>query len=188
VSDETEHFQDVQPLFPFTVIGSNTIIEYKGDQTRGRKYRWGTVAVTDEDHCDFVHLRRMIMDNCLYDLIDTTQRVHYAHYRATQLRAHGRRPSVLQCDEAYESRIEETKVSLQEEMFKKEEEMRQNFVTKVREKEQELRQREESLLQKRNQLMQELEEEKNQLEVEERDIDVLLGQNGIKMMSIFGKK
>lgn len=149
---------------PFTVIGSDTMVTVNNKQTRARQYRWGLVAVDDEEHCDFVHLRRLLMDVCLSDLIETTHTQHYAAYRAKQLRKDGRRASILKCDDAYETRVEQTKQNLEEEMLSKENEMRQGFVTKVREKEAELRTREEALIQKRNQLMQELDEERRALE------------------------
>lgn len=75
----------------------------------------------------------------MQDLIETTHMVHYAKYRADQIRNKGRPESFLACDEFYESRIENAKKSLQDEMQRKEDEMRQMFVAKVREKEASLR-------------------------------------------------
>ncbi|RKP26881.1 Septin-type guanine nucleotide-binding (G) domain-containing protein, partial [Syncephalis pseudoplumigaleata] len=86
-TDEQENIQDIEQYIPFSVIGSDRLVEVEGRKVRGRVYRWGTVAVEDENHCDFVHLRRMLMDTCLADLIETTHTHHYANYRAGQLRA-----------------------------------------------------------------------------------------------------
>lgn len=71
--------------------------------------------------------------------------MHYYNYRSDSLRSIGRTESILACDEAYESRIQNTKQTLAQEMFLKEEEIRQKFVTKVREKELALREREEQV-------------------------------------------
>ena len=75
----------------------------------------------------------------MQDLIDSTHSIHYASFRGVKIRGKGRPESFLACDELYESNIENAKRSLQEEMQKKEEAMRQRFVNKVREKEQQLR-------------------------------------------------
>ncbi len=75
----------------------------------------------------------------MQDLIDTTHSIHYSSYRGVKIRGKGRPESFLACDEFYESSIENAKRALQEEMHKKEEAMRQRFVGKVREKEQQLR-------------------------------------------------
>ncbi|KAI9595052.1 Septin-2 [Syncephalis fuscata] len=178
-TDEKEHIQDLEQYIPFSVIGSDRLVEVNGRKTRGRVYRWGTVAVDDENHCDFIHLRRMLMDTCLADLIETTHTHHYANYRAGQLRAGGRRESILACDDAYETRIEATKQSMVDEMFRKEEDMRSAFVQKVREKEATLREREEQLISRRTQLMAELEEQKRMMNEEERELDALLGQRNL---------
>jgi septin family protein len=119
------------------------------------------------------------MDTCLADLIETTHTHHYANYRAGQLRANGRRESILACDDAYETRIEATKQSMVDEMFRKEEDMRSAFVQKVREKEAALREREEQLIARRTQMMTELEEQKRMLNEEERELDALLGQRNL---------
>lgn len=75
----------------------------------------------------------------LQDLIDTTHIIHYAQYRSSKIRSKGRPESFLACDEFYESRIDNAKKGLVDEMQKREDEMRQMFVAKVREKEASLR-------------------------------------------------
>lgn len=85
------------------------------------------------------------MTHALHDLLETSHTVHYHNYRAKKLRSSGRPESILACDDSYEHRIERSKQSMAEEMIKKEEEMRQNFVMKVREKEANLREREEQV-------------------------------------------
>ena len=99
----------------------------------------------------------------------------------------------MACDEYYESRIENAKKALAEEMQRKEDEMRQKFVAKVREKEASLRfvpyfflfhflsiailckfllpfyfpsEREEALNAKRQQMVEEIEKMRRQLDAE----------------------
>lgn len=93
----------------------------------------------------------------MQDLIDTTHSVHYSSHRAKIIKTPGRPDSFLACDDFYESRIENAKSALVEDMQRKEDEMRQRFVSKVREKEQELREREEILNSTRQKMMDELE-------------------------------
>jgi septin family protein len=124
---------------PFSVIGSDKLVNVKGKMVRGRQYRWGAVEVENPEHCDFIHLREMLIGTNMQDLIETTHSVHYATYRARKIRPGGRPESFLACDEKYETSIQSAKKNLQEDMQKKEEQMRQRFVAKVREKEQELR-------------------------------------------------
>jgi septin family protein len=123
------------------------MVNSKGNMVRGRSYRWGNVEVENPLHCDFVHLKRLLIrfycfltcSTNMQDLIDTTHSVHYASYRGVKIRGKGRPESFLACDELYESNIENVKRNLKDEMLKKEEAMRQRFVKKVREKEQQLR-------------------------------------------------
>ncbi|KAJ8391719.1 hypothetical protein AAFF_G00086690 [Aldrovandia affinis] len=67
---------------PFAVIGSNTVVEAKGQRVRGRLYPWGIVEVENQSHCDFVKLRNMLIRTHMHDLKDVTCDVHYENYRA----------------------------------------------------------------------------------------------------------
>lgn len=182
---------------PFAVIGSDDFVEVGGKKVRGRAYRWGSVegespedaiaqsyinpklggyhlTVENDKHCDFVHLRELLIRSNLQDLIETTQSVHYSQYRSSQIREKGRPESFLACDEFYESRIENAKRSLADDMQRKEDEMRQMFVSKVREKEASLREREEALALKRQQMMEELEKIRRSIEVEENNYNEMV--------------
>ncbi|XP_072909766.1 septin-5-like isoform X3 [Hemitrygon akajei] len=85
-SDEDEEFkqqdQELKESIPFTVIGSNTVVEAKGRRIRGRLYPWGIVEVENPTHCDFVKLRNMLIRTHMQDLKDVTRDVHYENYRA----------------------------------------------------------------------------------------------------------
>uniref|UniRef100_A0A8C1R6X9 Septin 5b n=1 Tax=Cyprinus carpio TaxID=7962 RepID=A0A8C1R6X9_CYPCA len=85
-SDEDEEFKqqdrELKESTPFAVIGSNTIVEVKGQRVRGRLYPWGIVEVENQSHCDFVKLRNMLIRSHMHDLKDITCDVHYENYRA----------------------------------------------------------------------------------------------------------
>uniref|UniRef100_A0A8D1KMM4 Septin n=1 Tax=Sus scrofa TaxID=9823 RepID=A0A8D1KMM4_PIG len=113
-SDEDEDFKqqdrELKESAPFAVIGSNTVVEAKGQRVRGRLYPWGIVegelrpgaqhlggkaplgwrpthclslpAVENQAHCDFVKLRNMLIRTHMHDLKDVTCDVHYENYRA----------------------------------------------------------------------------------------------------------
>ena len=99
----------VQECTPFAVIGSNTVVEARGQRVRGRLYPWGIVEgmfmcyylftinnltwntgpshtfllpVENQSHCDFVKLRNMLIRSHMHDLKDVTCDVHYENYRA----------------------------------------------------------------------------------------------------------
>uniref|UniRef100_A0A8C5M7P4 Septin 5 n=1 Tax=Leptobrachium leishanense TaxID=445787 RepID=A0A8C5M7P4_9ANUR len=85
-SDEDDEFKqqdrELKESAPFAVIGSNTVVEAKGQRVRGRLYPWGIVEVENQSHCDFVKLRNMLIRTHMHDLKDVTCDVHYENYRA----------------------------------------------------------------------------------------------------------
>ncbi|XP_076842749.1 septin 5b [Brachyhypopomus gauderio] len=85
-SDEDEEFkqhdQELKESTPFAVIGSNTVVEAKGQRVRGRLYPWGIVEVENQTHCDFVKLRNMLIRTHMHDLKDITCDIHYENYRS----------------------------------------------------------------------------------------------------------
>eukprot|EP00842_Homolaphlyctis_polyrhiza_P003117 jgi/Hompol1/3806/HPOL_003359-RA len=179
-AEDRDFVPQVEKYIPFTVIGSDTFVNVNGKSVRGRQYRWGSVEVENPEHCDFVHLRELLIRTNMQDLVDTTHIIHYSQYRGIKIRGKGRPESFLACDEYYESRIENAKRSLAEEMQRKEDEMRQRFVGKVREKEQSLREREEILNNTRQKMMEELEALRRQVEVEEGVVNELVASKGGK--------
>uniref|UniRef100_A0A8C1GQV7 Septin 5b n=1 Tax=Cyprinus carpio TaxID=7962 RepID=A0A8C1GQV7_CYPCA len=88
-SDEDEEFKqqdrELKESTPFAVIGSNTIVEVKGQRVRGRLYPWGIVEVENQSHCDFVKLRNMLIRSHMHDLKDITCDVHYENYRLRRM-------------------------------------------------------------------------------------------------------
>ncbi|KAM6140459.1 LOW QUALITY PROTEIN: septin-10 [Pterocles gutturalis] len=146
------------------VVGSTEKV-IGNKMVRARQYPWGIVQVENENHCDFVKLREMLVCINMEDLREQTHARHYELYRRCRLEQMGFRdvgpenkPVRLPCSEsctdsntvchsyasveslqeAYESKRHEFYLELQ----RKEEEIRQQFVQRVKEKEAMLKERE----------------------------------------------
>ncbi|KAJ3400661.1 hypothetical protein HDU80_006718 [Chytriomyces hyalinus] len=166
-SDERETVSEIEKHMPFAVIGSDEFIDVEGGKkVRGRMYRWGAVEVENPKHNDFVFLRDMVIRTNLQDLIETTHTIHYALFRSSKIRGSvvGRPESIIASDEIYDQQVEGAQLNAKAEMQRKEDELKSNFVLKIREKEQQLREREEALKAKQIQLNEEIERMRMQLD------------------------
>ncbi|OXB76670.1 UNVERIFIED_CONTAM: hypothetical protein H355_008709 [Colinus virginianus] len=139
---------------------------------RARQYPWGVVQVENESHCDFVKLREMLIRVNMEDLREQTHTRHYELYRRCKLEEMGfkdtdpdSQPFSLQ--ETYETKRKEFLGELQ----KKEEEMRQMFVNKVKETEAELKEKERELHEKFEHLKRIHQEEKRKVEEKRRELE-----------------
>jgi len=157
---------------PFAVVGSNDFIKVGSKQVRARQYPWGVVQVENEAHCDFTRLREMLIRTNMEDLVDQTHCRHYELYRKERLKQMGfeeqdkeGKPSSFA--ETYTMRRESHLASLQE----REEEMRQKFVLRVKEKEAELKEAEKELHAKFDKLKASVAEEKRSVEDQRRALD-----------------
>ena len=56
-----------------------------GKKIRGRKYPWGIIDVDNEEHCDFVKLRQMLIRTHMEELKEFTNEVIYESYRTQKL-------------------------------------------------------------------------------------------------------
>lgn len=75
---------------PFAVVGADSTVQSPdGRQVRGRSYPWGVIEVDNEDHCDFVKLRQMLVRTHMEELRQHTNDVLYENYRTEKLRAMG---------------------------------------------------------------------------------------------------
>ncbi|KAM6144416.1 LOW QUALITY PROTEIN: septin-10 [Phoenicopterus ruber ruber] len=143
---------------PFAVVGSTEEVKIGNKMVRARQYPWGIVQVENENHCDFVKLREMLICTNMEDLREQTHARHYELYRRCRLEEMGFRdigpenkPVRLPCSKSYADRKTlchsyASVESLQEayeakrhefylELQRREEEMRQQFVQRVKEKE-----------------------------------------------------
>jgi septin 7 len=54
--------REIVSKIPFAIVGSDKEVEIEGGRkVRGRAYPWGVVEVDNEDQCDFVKLRQMLI-------------------------------------------------------------------------------------------------------------------------------
>lgn len=60
-ADDKEFISELEQYMPFSIIGSDKLISVKGKMVRGRTYRWGSVEVENPLHCDFLHLKQMLI-------------------------------------------------------------------------------------------------------------------------------
>ncbi|KAJ3211594.1 Septin-6 [Entophlyctis luteolus] len=159
-AEDRDHIVRYEKYMPFCVIGSDDFIEKPGGRkVRARKYGWGAVEVENEAHCDFIHLREMLIRTNMQDLIDTTHSVHYSLYRGVKMGASitDSANSPAMAEEVFDGQIQNARAALVEEMRLREDEIKKQFVVKVREKEADLRNREEALNAKRIAMMEEIE-------------------------------
>lgn len=90
-SDEDEEFkkqnEEMKENIPFAVVGSSEVVREGTRPVRGRRYSWGTVEVENPHHCDFLNLRRMLVQTHLQDLKEVTHDLLYEGYRARCLQS-----------------------------------------------------------------------------------------------------
>lgn len=125
---------------PFAVVGSTEFIRIGNKMARARQYPWGTVQVENEAHCDFVKLREMLIRTNMEDMREKTHTRHYELYRQKRLEQMGfsdvdaeNKPISFQ--QTFEAKRSNHLAELQQ----KEDDMRQMFVIRVKEKEAELK-------------------------------------------------
>ncbi|CAM9175744.1 unnamed protein product [Lampetra fluviatilis] len=112
---------------PFAVVGSTEEVKMGNKTVRARQYPWGTVQVENENHCDFVKLREMLIRVNMEDLREQTHARHYELYRRCKLEEMGFKdtdPDSKPFRRRNEAKRNEHLVELQ----RKEDEMRQMFV------------------------------------------------------------
>ncbi|ROL48891.1 Septin-8 [Anabarilius grahami] len=125
---------------PFAVVGSTEEVNIGNKMVKARQYPWGVVQVENENHCDFVKLREMLICVNMEDLREQTHTRHYELYRRCKLEEMGFKDTDPECkpvslQQTYEAKRQEFLGELQ----RREEEMRQTFVQRVKEKEAELK-------------------------------------------------
>jgi len=174
LDDETvaEANKENNQHLPFAVVGSNEFVKVGSKEVRARQYPWGVVQVENENHCDFTKLREMLIRTNMEDLCDSTHSRHYELYRKERLKQMGfeegdKEGKASSFAETYTMRRESHLQSLQE----REEEMRQKFVLRVKEKEAELKEAEKELHAKFDKMKQTVADEKRVVDEQRRALD-----------------
>ncbi|KAK3353029.1 Septin-domain-containing protein [Lasiosphaeria hispida] len=161
---------------PFAVVGAtNEITNADGRKVRGRRYPWGVIEVDNEEHCDFVKLRQMLIRTHMEELKEHTNNILYENYRTDKLIDMGvsQDPSVFkEVNPAVKQ--EEERTLHEQKLAKMEAEMKMVFQQKVAEKESKLKQSEEELYARHREMKEQL--ERQRLELEEKKARVESGR------------
>uniref|UniRef100_A0A8C5UKU5 Septin 14 n=1 Tax=Microcebus murinus TaxID=30608 RepID=A0A8C5UKU5_MICMU len=159
-------------LLPFAVVGSMDEVKVGKRMVRGRHYPWGVLQVENENHCDFVKLRDMLLCTNMENLKEQTHTQHYECYRCYRLQKMGftdvgpdNQPVSFQ--EIYEAKRQEFYDQCQRE----EEELKQRFMLLVKEKETTFKEAEKELQDKFEYLKSIQQEEIMKLEEERRQLE-----------------
>ncbi|KAM7202858.1 Septin domain containing protein [Rhypophila sp. PSN 637] len=167
---------EIMSKVPFAVVGAtNEITNADGRKVRGRRYPWGVIEVDNEEHCDFVKLRQMLIRTHMEELKEHTTNILYENYRTDKLIAMGisQDPSVFkEVNPAVKQ--EEERTLHEQKLAKMEAEMKMVFQQKVAEKESKLKQSEEELYARHREMKEQL--ERQRLELEEKKARVESGR------------
>ncbi|GAA5881951.1 hypothetical protein JCM3774_002085 [Rhodotorula dairenensis] len=165
--------EEIVRKIPFAVVGSDKVVATPdGRQVRGRLYPWGTVEVDNEEHCDFVKLRQMLVRTHMEELKEHTNGVLYEKYRSEKLLAMG----VAQDHSVFKevnpaAKMAEERALHEAKLAKMENEMKMVFQQKVNEKEAKLKQSEEELYARHREMKEALEKQRLELEDKKRRIE-----------------
>lgn len=158
--------QEIMSKVPFAVVGANAeVTTPDGRKVRGRRYPWGVIEVDNEEHCDFVKLRQMLIRTHMEELKEHTNNVLYENYRSDKLTQMGvaQDPSVFkEVNPAVKQ--EEERALHEQKLAKMEAEMKMVFEQKVREKESKLKQSEDELYARHREMKEQLERQRQDLE------------------------
>ncbi|MCJ1278282.1 hypothetical protein MMC21_006097 [Puttea exsequens] len=168
--------QEIMSKVPFAIVGANSeVTSPEGRKVRGRRYPWGVIEVDNEDHCDFVKLRQMLIRTHMEELKEHTNNALYENYRSDKLTQMGvaQDPSVFkEVNPAVKQ--EEERTLHEQKLAKMESEMKMVFQQKVAEKESKLKQSEEELYARHREMKDQL--EKQRMELDEKKSRVESGR------------
>lgn len=165
--------QEIANKVPFAVVGSNSEIDTPdGRRVRGRAYPWGVIEVDNEEHCDFVKLRQMLIHTHMEELKEHTNNVLYEKYRTNKLVAMG----VTQDHSVFKevnpaAKMAEERAIHEARLRKMENEMKLVFQQKVAEKEAKLKQSEEELYARHREMREALEKQRLELDDKRRRLE-----------------
>ncbi|TPX73314.1 hypothetical protein CcCBS67573_g05414 [Chytriomyces confervae] len=157
-NDDPETIQENKEIvsrIPFAVVGADRDIDMgNGRKIRGRKYPWGIIEVDNEEHCDFVKLRQMLIRTHMEELKEFTNEVLYESYRTAKLAETG---GDIAVHSNPMKKLEADKAAHDAKLAKMESEMKAVFDQKVAEKEAKLKQAEEELYARHREMKEQLE-------------------------------
>ncbi|KAL8871793.1 MAG: hypothetical protein Q9174_002451 [Haloplaca sp. 1 TL-2023] len=165
--------QEIMSKVPFAVVGANTeVVNGEGRTVRGRSYPWGVIEVDNEDHCDFVKLRQMLIRTHMEELKEHTNNSLYENYRSDKLMSLGIPQDQTVFKEVNPAVKQEEERTLHEQKLQKmESEMKMVFQQKVAEKESKLKQSEEELYARHREMKESLDKQRQELEEKKQRIE-----------------
>ncbi|KAF8632565.1 hypothetical protein AX15_001775 [Amanita polypyramis BW_CC] len=165
--------EEIASKIPFAVVGSDKYVQTPDGRTvRGRAYPWGVAEVDNEDHCDFVKLRQMLVRTYMEELREYTNDVLYENWRTEKLLSMGvAQDSTVFKEVNPAARMQEERVLHEAKLAKMEAEMRMVFEQKVQEKEAKLKQSEEELYARHREMKDALDKQRAELEEKKRRIE-----------------
>ncbi|KAG8219733.1 Septin-domain-containing protein [Butyriboletus roseoflavus] len=165
--------EEIASKIPFAVVGSDHVVQTPdGRQVRGRSYPWGVIEVDNEEHCDFVKLRQMLVRTYMEELREYTNDVLYENWRTEKLLSMG----VAQDSSVFRevnpsAKMQEERILHEAKLSKMEAEMKMVFQQKVQEKESKLKQSEEELYARHKEMKDALDKQRSDLEDKKRRIE-----------------
>jgi septin 7 len=191
-AETMDEAEEIASKIPFAVVGSDQVVATPdGREVRGRSYPWGVIEVDNEEHCDFVKLRQMLVRTYMEELREYTNDVLYENWRTEKLLSMG----VAQDSSVFKEvkyalldfsalcfiinyshaspalRMQEERVLHEAKLAKMEAEMKMVFQQKVQEKEAKLKQSEEELYARHREMKESLEKQRLDLEEKKRKIE-----------------
>lgn len=159
-------------VIPFAVVGSTEFVKIANKMMRSRQYPWGIVQVENESHCDFVKLREMLIRTNMEDMREKTHTKHYELYRKKSLEQMGFTDVDSENKPVSFQQIFEAKRNAHlEQLQHDEDEMRQMFVVRVKEKEAELKDIERELQERLDKMKRQHAEEKKLLDENRKKLE-----------------
>ncbi|XP_057343163.1 septin-14 isoform X2 [Manis pentadactyla] len=134
---------------PFAVVGSMDEVKVGKRLVRGRQYPWGVLQVENENHCDFVKLRDVLLYTNMEDLKEQTHIQHYECYRCYRLQEMGFTDVASDNQTvSFQEICEAKRWEFYDQCQKEEEELKQKFMQRVKEKETTFKEAEKELMDK----------------------------------------
>uniref|UniRef100_A0A914VB35 Septin n=1 Tax=Plectus sambesii TaxID=2011161 RepID=A0A914VB35_9BILA len=172
IDDETVRSinADLNQIIPYAVVGSTDFVKKdNGKMVRARRYPWGMVEVENEDHCDFVKLREALLRVNVDALRERTHTVLYETYRRERLQEMGVKDGDTgpRMQEAFAQLSRTTN----DELARREQQIKDEFVARVTKKESELVREEENMNHREKAQEEAFQQEMKKIEVELDDIN-----------------
>ncbi|KAI9512823.1 cell division control/GTP binding protein [Russula earlei] len=170
--------EEIASKIPFAIVGSDQVVIAPGNRhVRGRSYPWGVIEVDNEEHCDFVKLRQMLVRTYMEELREYTNDILYENWRTEKLLSMGvAQDSSVFKEVKYGTIVppyacRKNAVLHEAKLAKMEAEMKMVFQQKVQEKEAKLKQSEEELYARHREMKESLEKQRLDLEEKKRKIE-----------------